>query len=614
MKRNPLTNLALAAFSLTVASATSMAADYIWQGSGGNWSIGSNWQGNNPPTGSATLYFSGAAQTSTNNAQLTSVSGINFNADAGAFILDGSALNLGGNIVNHSTSIQTIGFDLAMTGHRTYNARYGASAIVVEGDISGAYQFRKAGLGTVEIKGTNSYTDVTQILAGKLIVNSSNISANRLELGTAAGGYGPGNNASIEFLGGNYTHSGSLGIYNYAANKIIAGAGVAFTGTTFTNPANGTINFDISAAGSSIAFSTAPTTTTGDLARLHLSTVTDGVKTGFARTDTENGNKIVRFTDDELVDLLTNPANNQSMQARLNGDLTLSVVRVVNSLTLQGAEGGTIDATGTSQNLQTREILMEEGTGDYTFKNVRTVSQGLSPLALVVHQYSTSGTLTFESALLSDGSTHSFIKTGPGTVILTETSNSNYTGATRVHGGRFELDGTLSDTSSMTVYDGGALVGGGSYGASTTATLIRAGASLGGTSSRALDITGAVTMETDSTFTFTLDSGIDFIHVTDAILLQDSVNLQLDLTGAPTPDTPLYLLRSDTGITGNFVFNNVIISDQDTFSLNGYEFRYFQDAQNIWVQTIPEPSTVWLAALGLTAALYGARLRKGRQS
>ena len=602
--------LALATIGLALTAVSSPAATYTWDGGGGNgnWSTGANWVGDTAPSGTGhVLVFSGNSQTaSANNGLLTQVGGLTFSENAAAFTLSGSNLTLGGNILNSGTAKQTISLNLALSAHREFNARYGD--LEIGGIISANYNVRKTGLETLTLSGSNTYTGWTQVMAGRLVLDASTGTipggTYAFQLGQVTGGYDVGNNAAFEVKGGNYNWNHTLGVYNYGANRVKAGANVALTFTDFTNTPYGTINFDVAAAGSSIVL-TGAVPSTGDLNRIHLATVTDGTKTGFARKD--GSNNVVRFTDGELTDLSSNPATSQNTQTRLNGNLVLTASKSVNSLTLQGAGGGTI--SGATQELTVREILMEEGAGNYVFSNARIVQHGLAPAFVAVHQYSTSGTMIFHSALLSNAATQGFIKTGPGTVLISNASNSNYTGETRVQSGRLDLDGTLSATGVMRVFDGATLAGGGSYGATTTATRVYAGGTLAGTSTSALAISGSLTLESDSAFSFTLGAGSDYVSVTGAVTLQSNAILQLAVSGTPAFDTPLYLIRSGTSITGSFVYNGATMGDGATFSLGGYDFTYRQDADDIWVTTVPEPSVAVLVGLGITALLLARRVR-----
>lgn len=611
MKTNTMKKLAFAAFGLAVTSATSMAADYTWQGNGGDWSAGSNWQGDAAPTGAGhTLLFAGADQTSNNNDQLTSVSGITFDAEAGEFILTGTALTLDGNITNNSTKEQTINLGLALNGHRIFNTQEKAGNTVISGAISGASRgLVKNGLGTLTLSGNNTYTGRTWIYGGTLVLDASgagSITSSHLRFGE---GDGIGatllpNTSTFVLQGGNSTIN-NLEIRNSAANTIKVGTGANLTFTAYNRgtAANQTLHFDVSAAGSSISFTTAPTLSVGKIERATVKDTTG--KTSFATLGT--GNTIVALTGTTHLSP-TLPGGNDQLNVFINSDINYTTLWATNntgtynSLTIQNA--GTSEGSISGGRLDLRDILMQEDTGNFTIKN--TQLSGVNPLA--IHQYSTSGILTIDAPIFNDNAAAVFTKTGPGTVVISESSSSTYTGATYLQGGRLELNGALLRTGSMTVFDGATLAGGGTLGseANNTATTIRAGGTLGGTSSSALDITGTLMLESDSVFVSTLGSGGDYVNVSGDITLQD--NVTLNLTGTPADfNTRINLLASGTSISGSFYYNNAALNDGDIFSSGGYNFQYFQDTKNIWVEAIPEPSVALLVGLSMAFMLIRRR-------
>ena len=115
-----------------------------WNGGGtdNNWSTTANWVSGSFAA-NAPLVFAGATQLSANNnsAANTEYSGITFNAGAGAFVIGGNAINLAGDIVNNSASLQTINTNLAMQTNTNFNAASGDLA--VGGAISGAFSLTK---------------------------------------------------------------------------------------------------------------------------------------------------------------------------------------------------------------------------------------------------------------------------------------------------------------------------------------------------------------------------------------------------------------------------------------------------------------------------------------
>ncbi len=88
-----------------------------WTGGGAddNWTTPGNWGGTAPVATNA-LVFDGNTQTTNNNnfAANTAFDGITFNPTAGAFVLGGNSIALAGDIVNNSSSAQTVNLALAL--------------------------------------------------------------------------------------------------------------------------------------------------------------------------------------------------------------------------------------------------------------------------------------------------------------------------------------------------------------------------------------------------------------------------------------------------------------------------------------------------------------------
>jgi autotransporter-associated beta strand protein len=169
-------------FDLTVTT------EPVWTGGGsdGNWTTAANW-GGTAPSPNDPLIFSGNTQLANENdfAAGTQFNGITFSAGAGAFTLSGNAINLGGDIVNNSTNLQTINVNLALQQNTNLNAASGDLAI--GGNISGAFGITLPGPGTVTLSGSNSYTGGTTVNTGKLLVAAANAlpSAGELTVGSA---------------------------------------------------------------------------------------------------------------------------------------------------------------------------------------------------------------------------------------------------------------------------------------------------------------------------------------------------------------------------------------------------------------------------------------------
>lgn len=589
--------LTATALSVAVLTITSHAANFTWTGGGGDdfWKTGSNWVGGVAPGGFNTLIFGGTTRLTPNNNNTAglSVYGIQFNAGAGAFTLSGSSITLSTGVTNNSTSTQTLDLSMAMGSNLVFNTV--AGDIVSTKGISGSSRIQKEGLGTLTLRGTNSWSGGVYHLGGRLVYDytgGGSFPATGTYYFGAVGGLELGNTTQLEIQG---TTSSSLpaaivGTYSHAASTIKLNTNVATTIASLTLGGNGTLNFDLTAAGSSATFTTSPALNEGLLLR---GTVTDSGGTDFATVVTGTLQRFTTF--DGVLTGTYAPTNNYT----LSGTQSIGAANS-NSVTITGGGSLTISGNG----LWTRGLLMREGVSDFT---MNTVVRGTVPL--FIHQYSTDGALILNDRIHDVDSAYGLIKTGPGTVRITSSSTSSYTGATYVQEGLLRVDGQLTRTGTTTVFDGATLSGAGSIGStSSTVLTVRAGGELSGAASGSLDITGTLALDSKSTFAFTLESGSDSVHVSGAVTLGSEANLELSLNGAPALETPLYLIRSDTSIIGNFVYNGSIMGDGDAFSLGGYNFTYHQDVNDIWVQAVPEPSVALLTGLG--AALLLLRRRR----
>jgi autotransporter-associated beta strand protein len=150
------------------------AQSAVWNGAGGNanFSTSANW-GGTAVSANAALAFGGNSQLTPNNdsAAGTQYNGITFNAGAGAFVVGGNAINLGGDVVNDSASLETINLNLALQTNVNLNAASGNLA--VGGAISGASGITKLGSHTLTLTGPNSYAGGTSVSAGTLVIGAA---------------------------------------------------------------------------------------------------------------------------------------------------------------------------------------------------------------------------------------------------------------------------------------------------------------------------------------------------------------------------------------------------------------------------------------------------------
>ena len=149
----------------------------IWNGGGSpsvNWSTGANWIGGAAPSSGTSVMFAGTAGTSnTNNISGLTLSGLFFSPTAGAFNLAGNSIQLGGQIINLSTSAETIGLNILLGGNQNVIASAGTIALNgIVSDGGQGYGINISGSGTVVLGGANTYSGTTSVAGPVRLANS----------------------------------------------------------------------------------------------------------------------------------------------------------------------------------------------------------------------------------------------------------------------------------------------------------------------------------------------------------------------------------------------------------------------------------------------------------
>ncbi len=187
-----------------------------WSGTGnGSNSGNNNWTTDIAPAASNDLIFTGTTRLapSNNTTADTSYAGITFNNTAGAFVLGGNGITLGGDVINNDADLQTINMAMILSATRTFNAASGN--ISVGGVISGSgFGITKTGSNTLTLNVSNSYTGATTIKAGTLkldgagsIASSAIVVGDALSIGaildatTKTGNFAVANGRTISGIG-----------------------------------------------------------------------------------------------------------------------------------------------------------------------------------------------------------------------------------------------------------------------------------------------------------------------------------------------------------------------------------------------------------------------------
>lgn len=471
-------NLALATTLAVTLAAPHVRAVNIWDGGGssGLWSDALNWDTNATPVSPTALQFGGLLQLSSNNdlAAGTLYNGITFNAGAGAFTLTGNGINLGGNIVNNSSSLQTINFDLAQTATRTFTTS-STGNMQVGGIISGAtFGVTKTGQGTLTLNGANAntYTGATTVNGGVLQLDFANMATATDLINAASTLTTGGGELNIKGKSSGVTSQtlGNVGQTGNSYNRIVVnangGAGTTLALGTLGHNSGGSTLIDISSAGAGVTTTSA--VTNGLLNASYL--VKDATGTGFA---TKSGSNVVRYDDTTGAVLGTGATTNTTNYSTLNsvytsGSLALAAGnQSLNSLAIDTTiSGGTIDLVSGIKTVASTGLLFR-GANSATVINGQL---GASGSEVNIHQLG-SGTLTINSTL--GGAATKVTKDGSGELVLG--ANNTFTGGLMVNDGTVTLTGTLG---SNTVQVGGLI---GAVGNAATLNLNVANALTAGT-------------------------------------------------------------------------------------------------------------------------------------
>jgi autotransporter-associated beta strand protein len=264
-------------FACIVLIAIPLAATTrTWTGTNsGAWSDGGNWGGTAPVPGDDLVFPTGAAnQTNSNDF----AAGTSFNSIAitgGTYTLNGNAITLGAGGLSVATSGNTINLPITLGAAQQWSTTTGSadftiagnvnlngfaltlsitgSSSTISGVISGSGQIIKNAAGPITFSGNNSYSGITTLNQGYLIVSNAN--GLGVEDGTPANGTVVNSGASLSLLNvvlGNehVSATGQGQSANGALQNDACGNG------TFTGPivVSGAVKFSACGPGGSLSF------------------------------------------------------------------------------------------------------------------------------------------------------------------------------------------------------------------------------------------------------------------------------------------------------------------------------------------------------------------------
>ena len=595
MKSPRFIYLTLSAASIAAFALPEVTQAQTWSGaSNNNWNNAGNWSAL-PVSGGSLVFTSATGVGGLNlNNDLTSGSSplggttaITFNAGAGAYVIGdgtttanaGNAFILGGNVLNNSTSLQTINNSFSTTAARTFTTTASGGDIMLTGVISGASGgVTKAGSGTLTLTNTaNSFTGAVSVSAGTLRASDSTVYAagdqniTTTVLGQAtSNGVSFAGNANVKTLDLRYngqsdataqklqllnSKGGNLLINASSTNSTINVDRESGTGTNKTiaffnsNIANGSVLGVTGANGYSLGLGTLSVGTGGAAGNITISPTTANVTignvnnagtTGFAHTlvldGTSSGNTITGVMANSATGggVLSVTKQNSSTWT-FSGVNTYTGATAINGGKLTIASTGRINATSG----------VSIGAGEFNYNSATALSQGVS--------FSGTG-----GTLRGTGTITPAVSVTSGNTVAAGTDTSTL--GTLTFGG--SLTGTTGATFSLKLNSGTVL----------SDHINAAGISLGGVTLALIDL-GSVTL-TSGTFTI--------LHST------------------------------STSISGTFFGLNEGASI--TVGFSSYIISYAANSgKDITLTAIPEPST-WAAFAGVLALASALLARRSRRA
>ncbi|WP_178119528.1 Ig-like domain-containing protein [Pseudomonas sp. SCB32] len=443
--------------------------------------------------GAGTLVLSSASNEASMSGGMT-VSGGTLQISDDNYLSSGTLTLDGGRLTNNATGFTIDNAIVLGAGGGTINVGGGAGAtsLVLSGIISGTGTLTKNGQAILELSGNNTYSGLTDVQSGTLILSHANA------LGTTAGSTNVTSGATVRIAGAltvaeSFTIAGTgttVSSVNYGALHLVSGSSALSGTVTFNSDADisaasgstltlsgalsGSSNLNKTDAGTLVLSNTANeagmsggmTVSAGTLSIGADDNLSSGTLTLAGGTLAASGSTTVDNAVTLTAASTISAAGNLALSGVLSGSAALTksgagTLTLSGSNTLSGAvylSAGGLTLSGGSAIGDGSAVTVTSGT-TLTLASAETIGSLAGLGSVVLNAQLTTGgdnTNTTYSGVISGAS--GLTKAGSGTMTLT--GNNLFTGAVSVSAGGLTLNrvgGALSDSASVTVASGATL-------------------------------------------------------------------------------------------------------------------------------------------------------------